>query len=239
MRRKAFTGKDYGGVLKSTRDHYRDYSAEYVKFYENWAKGEGQFSGSEYIEGYETVAKVLTSTVKPSESVIDIGCGVGKWSTLLAQAGAQVTGADYLSSMLQQFAQTYKQHQFGPRISLVMSDGFYLPFRSEVFDGATLNWVLSHIPVSRNEQFLNEVGRVVREGGWLFISDSYWRGQEGGKEQIHIRELEASEYEVYKYYYGPSELEALLKKAFGEVQLMQPLHYELICIAKKHGKFST
>jgi len=41
MRRRAFTGKDYGGVLKSTRNYYRNYSAEYVKFYENWAKGEG------------------------------------------------------------------------------------------------------------------------------------------------------------------------------------------------------
>jgi len=239
MRRRTFTGKDYGGVLKSTRNYYRDYSAEYMKFYENWAKGEGQFSGSEYIEGYETVAKVLTSTAKLGESVIDIGCGVGKWSTLLAQVGAQVTGADYVSSMLQQFARTCRQHQFQSRISLVMSDGFCLPFRSKAFDGATLNWVLSHIPVSKNEQFLNEVGRVIREGGWLFISDSYWRSQEGGKEQTHIRELEGREYEVYKYYYEPSELEALLEKTFGDVQHTQPLHYELICIAKRHGKFST
>jgi len=239
MRRKAFTGKDYCGVLKSTRNYYHDYSAEYVKFYENWAKREGQFSGSEYIEGYEIVAKVLTCTAKPGESVIDIGCGVGKWSTLLAQAGAKVTSADYLSTMLKQFAQTYKQHQSRPRISLVMSDGFYLPFRSEVFDAATLNWVFSHIPAPRSEQFLNEVGRVVGEGGWLFISDSYWRSQEGGKEQIHIRELEGREYEVYKYYYGPSELEALLERTFGDVQLMQLLHYELVCIAKKCVKVRT
>jgi len=69
MRRKAFTGKDYGGVLKSTRNYYRNYSAEYVKSHENWAKGEGRFSGSEYIEAYETVAKVLTSMAKPSEYV--------------------------------------------------------------------------------------------------------------------------------------------------------------------------
>lgn len=69
MRRRTFTGKDYGGVLKSTRNYYRDYSAEYVRFYENWAKGEGQFSGSEHTEGYETVAKVLTSMAKPGEYV--------------------------------------------------------------------------------------------------------------------------------------------------------------------------
>jgi len=54
--------------LEINRNYYHD-QAEYVKFYENWAKGEGQFSGSEYIEPYETVAKVLTSMAKPSEYV--------------------------------------------------------------------------------------------------------------------------------------------------------------------------
>jgi len=229
-------GRDYGGILKSTRDYYRDYSTEYVKFYEDWTRGEAQFSGSEYIEGYETVAKSLTTMAKPGDNVIDIGCGVGKWSTLLAQAGALVTSVDYLSSTLQQFARTCKYDQFRSRISLAMSDGFCLPFRSGVFDGATLNWVLAHIPAPRNEQFLNEVGRVVRNGGWLFVSDSYWRGQEGGKEQIHIREVDGKEYEVYKYYYEPTELETLLRRTFGDVRLVQPLHYELICTAKKGSR---
>jgi len=238
MRRKTFTGKDYSGILKSTGSYYQDYSMEYVKFYENWAKGEGQFCGSEYIEGYEAVAKVLTATAKPGESVIDVGCGVGKWSTLLAQAAAHVTSIDHLSAMLQQFARTYKRRQLRSRISMAKSDGFYLPFTNEVFDGATLNWVLSHIPLSRNEQFLSEIGRVVKDGGWLFISDSYWRGQEGGKEQVHIRELKGKEYEVYKYYYEPIELEMLLKKTFGDIKLLRPLHYELICVATRRRKLS-
>jgi len=69
MRRRAFTGNDLSGVPESTRNCYRNYSAEYVKFCKNSAKGEGQFSGSEYIEPYETAAKVLTSMAKPSEYV--------------------------------------------------------------------------------------------------------------------------------------------------------------------------
>lgn len=28
---------------------------------------------------------------------------------------------------------------------------------------------------------MKEVSRVVKPDGWLFISDSYWRGQQGGK----------------------------------------------------------
>ena len=80
---------------------------------------------------------------------------------------------------------------------------------------------------------MKEISRVIRRDGWLFISDSYWRGQEGGKEQIQVRETEGGEYVVYKYYYDPNELRELVERTFGEVELMRPLHYELICVAKK------
>jgi GNAT superfamily N-acetyltransferase/SAM-dependent methyltransferase len=117
--------------------------------------------------------------------------------------------------------------------SFILSDGFYLPFKSYVFDGATLNWVLAHIPLPLNVKFVSEISRVVRNGGWLFISDSYWRGQEGGKEQIQTREAEGKRYKIYKYYYEPDELKLLIEKTFGKVETLKPLHYELICIAKK------
>jgi len=113
-----------------------------------------------------------------------------------------------------------------------LSDGFCLPFKDGTFDGATLNWVLAHIPVVKNFHFVHEVHRVVKSNGWLFISDSYWRGQEGGKEQIQIRKTEGKKYEVYKYYYEPAELRQLLRKTFGEVEFLLPLHYELICVAR-------
>ena len=226
-------GRDYGGVLKSTRAYYASFSEDYVRFYDNWLKGEGRFSNPRYKEGYDTVARLLSKTATSGERVIDIGCGVGTWSALLAEKSVHVAGLDNLHSMLQRSAERSKAFKLKSRISLFLSDGFHLPFRNEVFDGATLNWVMAHIPVVRNVIFMNEVSRVVKRGGWLFISDSYWRGQEGGKEQIQVRETEGGDYEVYKYYYSPDELKHLVERTFGRVELMRPLHYELICIAKK------
>jgi ubiquinone/menaquinone biosynthesis C-methylase UbiE len=233
MKRKKFNKKDYSGVIKSTRTYYDEYSERYVEFYENWSKRESKFSDSKYREGYETVARVLTDTATSGERVIDIGCGVGKWSTLLAENGIVVISVDNLPSMLRKVAQRSKQNKTESRISLVLADGFFLPFKGETFDGATLNWVLAHIPVISNVHFVREIRRVMKHNGWLFISDSYWRGQEGGKEQIQIRETEGKKYEVYKYYYAPAELKQLLQRAFGEVELLLPLHYELICVARK------
>ena len=204
-----------------------------MKFYENWLKREGEFSDPEYREGYETVAKFLVQTAKSGDKVIDIGCGIGVWSALLAEKNVYVTGLDNLRIMLQKCADRSKEFELKSRVSFLLSDGFCLPLRDEAFDGATLNWVLAHIPVSRNILFMSEVSRVVRRKGWLFISDSYWRGQEGGKEQAQTREIGGAEYEVYKYYYDPSELKQLVEKTFGEIELLQPLQYELICLARK------
>lgn len=232
MKRKKFDKKDYTGVIKSTRKYYDEYSERYVEFYENWSKRKGEFSGSEYIEGYEAVARVLANTVASGERVIDIGCGVGKWSVLLAENDVDVASVDNLPTMLRKVSQRCKQNRIESRISPILSDGFFLPFKVGTFDGATLNWVVAHIPVIKNIHFVREIHRVVKRNGWLFISDSYWRGQEGGKEQIQIRETDGSKYEVYKYYYEPRELKQLLLKTFGEVELLLPLHYELICVAR-------
>lgn len=100
MKRKTFDKKDYTGVIKSTRKYYDEYSERYVEFYENWSKRKSEFSGSEYIEGYEAVARVLTNTVVSGERVIDIGCGVGKWSVLLAENDVDVASVDNLTTML-------------------------------------------------------------------------------------------------------------------------------------------
>jgi len=232
MKRKTFDKKNYTGVIKSTRKYYDEHSERYVEFYENWLKKEGNFSDPKYRKGYEAVARVLANTVASGERVIDIGCGIGKWSVLLAENDVDVASVDNLPTMLRKVSQRCKQNRIESRISPILSDGFFLPFKVGTFDGATLNWVVAHIPVIKNIHFVREIHRVVKRNGWLFISDSYWRGQEGGKEQIQIRETDGSKYEVYKYYYEPRELKQLLLKTFGEVELLLPLHYELICVAR-------
>lgn len=233
MKRNEIKARGYDEILKSTKNYYETYSDNYVKFYENWLRGAGAFSNPKYKEGYDIVASTLNKISKRGERVLDVGCGVGVWSTLLAEKGVYVISLDNLLIILQKTAERFKKFKLKSEVSLVLSDGFYLPFRDEACDGVTLNWVLAHIPVPRNVKFMNEICRVVRSGGWLFISDSYWRGQEGGKEQVQTREADGRKYEVYKYYYEPTELEELLEKTFGSIKALRPLQYELICIARK------
>ncbi len=234
VNRRKFGAQEYNKILKTTRLYYETITNNYMEFYENWLKKEGPFSDPQYRKGYDTVIHLLSSILKPGEKIVDVGCGVGVWSTIMAKKGAYVVSTDILSRMLHKSSDRFKKFGLESQTSLILSDGFNLPFRDGCFDGATLNWVLSHIPVSRNKKFINEIRKAVRCGGWLFISDSYWRGQESGKEQIQIREVDKGKYEVYKYYYEPAELRDLVETTFGKVKVLLSLHYELICIARRY-----
>jgi len=233
-RRRLKEKDDLHKLLGSMRQYYEAYTDKYVEFYNSWSKQKNAFSDPNYKEGYDRVAETLITMVKPEEEVIDIGCGVGTWSTLLAENGASVISLDYSSSILIRCGRKAKNLGLKSEIYRILADGFYLPFQDRTFDGATLNWILAHIPVNRNYTFLREVARVLRENGWLVISDSYWRGQEGGKEQVQVRDTDKGTYEIYKYYYAPEELRNLMKNHFGKVEQLQTTHYEMICVARKY-----
>src|SRR3984893_17791396 len=50
----------------------------------------------------QRLALRLCVDVKPGTRVLDVGCGVGRWSRLLAAKGAQVTGVDLSPTMIAQ-----------------------------------------------------------------------------------------------------------------------------------------
>ena len=220
-------------LLSSTKAYYDAFASGYVEFYKNWKSARDVFADADYKKGYDRVAEILTDIARPGHTLLDLGCGVGVWSTLLAENGSQVVALDSSLNCLRTCRQRATEIRIGSRVSLVLADGFSLPFRVQTFDGATLNWVLAHIPVQSSFEFLTGVGNVVKKNGWLVISDSYWRGQKGGKEQIQVRDTDEGTYEVYKYYYEPTELQDLIERAFGSIDLLENTDYELICVAKK------
>ena len=214
-------------VMKSTIDYYTAWADDYEKFYDQFLILKAE---DKYREGYEKVAQVLWDTAKSGHFVIDIGCGVGRWSVLLTKKGAHVAGLDISLKLLKKCKKRSTREDVKHNVFPVQGDGFHLPFRDDAFDGATLNWFIAHIPHTRSEEFLREVKRVVRRDGWLIISDSYWRGQDGGKEQVQTRLAAGKQYRVYKYYYAPKELKELLEKTFGEVGRIFTTAYEQICV---------
>jgi len=90
---------------------------------------------------------------------LDVGCGIGMVTEMLAQAGAWAAGLEIEWALLKQGEGTAQR---------VQGSGVRLPFADSSFDVVVCAQVYEHI---ENAQALaGEIGRVLRPGGTCFFS---------------------------------------------------------------------
>jgi 2-polyprenyl-6-hydroxyphenyl methylase/3-demethylubiquinone-9 3-methyltransferase len=95
----------------------------------------------------------------PGRRVLDLGCGKGRFSRPLADAGAEVVGLDLSASMLAEAVGL-------PR---VRASARRLPFAASTFDAVVAVEVFEHLAAI--DDVLMEVRRVLRPGGVLAVVD--------------------------------------------------------------------
>jgi SAM-dependent methyltransferase len=121
-------------------------------------------------EGYQhhaafvsTLGEELVSWLnpRPGERVLDLGCGDGRLTEMLAASGASVVGADRSPEM----ARAARQR----RLDVVVVDGQQLPFDSDfdaVFSNAAMHWMPDADAVAAGvHRALRPGGRFVAEFG--------------------------------------------------------------------------
>jgi demethylmenaquinone methyltransferase/2-methoxy-6-polyprenyl-1,4-benzoquinol methylase len=114
--------------------------------------------------------RLVTRTLRPSlvESarVLDVACGTGDLSLMLASAGARsVVGLDFCRPMLE--IARRKASEGTLSVQFIEGDALRLPFADESFDVATIAFGLRNL--SSVEEGLRELRRVLRPGGLLTV----------------------------------------------------------------------
>jgi ubiquinone/menaquinone biosynthesis C-methylase UbiE len=104
----------------------------------------------------------------PAAHVLEIGCGTGAVSRVLAQwpGVARVTGVDPSDVFI---AKARTLAHGIPHLSFEQGDGQSLAFDAKVFDVVVVHQTLSHVP--QPERLLAEAFRVLRPHGWLAVFD--------------------------------------------------------------------
>jgi len=92
--------------------------------------------------------------------VLDVGCGTGATLGLLRERGVRAVGLDYSTALAA---------EAGEIADAVVGDAEGFPFRSETFDAACIECVLSALPGKRAA--VTELARVVVPGGAVLLSD--------------------------------------------------------------------
>lgn len=92
-------------------------------------------------------------------SILDMPCGAGLFSSRLAQAGMQVTAMDIAA---------VEPFKFDPASRFLADANQGLPFDTAKFDALVTIEGIEHLDNPR--AFLRECARVVKSGGWVFLS---------------------------------------------------------------------
>ncbi len=100
---------------------------------------------------------------------VDIGCGEGHNTRLLAGRGARVTGIDISEVFLRHAAEHEAAEPLG--IEYRLASAVELPFAAASFDFAT--GFMSFMDVAETDRVLAEAFRVLRPGGFLQFSISH------------------------------------------------------------------
>ena len=106
----------------------------------------------------EYAAKIITEREGgPGRDILDLCCGQGDLTAMLAASGAQVTGLDFSPVMLDLAAKRLDG------VALQQGDAADLPFADESFDLVVCNFGMMHLP--DQPKALDEIRRVLRPKG--------------------------------------------------------------------------
>jgi ubiquinone/menaquinone biosynthesis C-methylase UbiE len=115
----------------------------------------------------------LREHVGPGIAVLDAGCGAGRFSVAMAEAGSAVTCLDLSEEQLRIARQKVEEARVGERMhGFPVGDVRCLPFPDASFDttvcfGAVLNYLFAEA-----ESAARELVRVTRPGGTVLVSVS-------------------------------------------------------------------
>jgi SAM-dependent methyltransferase len=110
----------------------------------------------------------LLQALPATGRVLDLGCGAGRLTTILARCGYEVVGAD-VSPALLRVADGPRREGGGARFLRV--DPLRLPFRDATFDAALACKVYGYLPGREaRRRYLDSVGRLLRPGAPLLLT---------------------------------------------------------------------
>ncbi|MGC2661179.1 MAG: methyltransferase domain-containing protein [Bryobacteraceae bacterium] len=148
----------------------------------------------------------FAATFAAEKRVLDVGCGAGYGTALLAESAANAIGFDVSAEAIE-----YARRHYGQKARFVVGDAAHFPEDLHGFDVITAFEVIEHL--EGYENLIAEAARVLTDGGIFLVSTPnkiYYTEtrREAGPNPYHVHEFEFAEFD------------AVLRRRFPHVQVI-------------------
>ena len=147
---------------EDVKTYFKETAEEFDGIYDNQGGIFKRIVNKVFRKGmYERVALTLQECQGSNKTVLDIGCGSGRISFLLAEKGMKITGIDYSSEMIELANEYLKKYKNSINIEFICCD-FMKDFSSnELFDITLALGVFDYIKDPR--LFLKKMNYLTKE----------------------------------------------------------------------------
>lgn len=183
------------------------------------------YNNSSDLKVIEPLYEVIVNEIKKENGgkILDVGCGNGNLFALLGDERYELYGIDFSQNMISQAT-----IRCGDRASFEVADAEELPFEDDTFDIIVCNASFHHY--IHPEAVLNEMHRVLRDGGKLIIGDPYVPGIVRPVINVLTRFSDEGDY----HFYGEGEMKKLfLKIGFTPLSFKRTGEHTAVHLAEK------
>lgn len=151
-------------------------------------------------------------------TVLDLGCGTGRHIVCLARGGFSVFGLDNSPEALAVTRRWLADEGLAADLRLQsMMETF--PYADAFFDGVISVQVIHHADIATIRRIVGEIGRVLKKGGFLFVTVPKLMNQGERFEQLEPNTfipLDGPERGLPHHYFTPAEL----RDVFGAFEVV-------------------
>jgi demethylmenaquinone methyltransferase/2-methoxy-6-polyprenyl-1,4-benzoquinol methylase len=178
------------------------------------------------------------------ETVLEIACGTGYWTPLIAARSRSVLALDAVEDVL---AIARRKAYPGSNVRFAQADAYRLPDWPEKFTGCFAGFWWSHVPLEKIDSFLAGLhGRLAPGARVAFMDNLYVEGNStplarrdaAGNTYQERRLADGSRHEVLKNFPAQGELEARLGRIGSEVRVTRYQYYWLATYRIMSGRRS-
>ncbi len=196
---------------EKTKQHFNETASSYD------TSDDGKFVSGMY--------DILVDEIQKSQSgrILDVGCGNGNLFALLPNGKYELYGVDFSENMIVE-----AKNNCRTKASFSVADAEELPFDDDTFDIVVCNASFHHY--IHPDTVLEEMHRVLKNGGKVLIGDPYIPTGIRGLMNVVLRFSDSGDYHIY----GLNEMENLLSdNGFSPVSSIRTGHRTAFYVADK------